>query len=63
MNVLIFTGKFGMGHVFAAQAVCEEVLRQDPAACVTIVDVVEECFPQTRRLVYGFYSQLLFRRI
>ncbi len=56
MNVLIFTGKFGMGHVFAAQAVREEVLRQDPAACVTIVDVVEECFPQTRRLVYGCFD-------
>ena len=40
MNVLIFTGKFGMGHVFAAQAVREEILRRDPDACVTVVDVI-----------------------
>ena len=56
MNVLIFTGKFGMGHVFAAQAVREEILRRDPTACVTVVDVIEECFPQMRRLVYGCFD-------
>ena len=28
MHVLIFTGQFGMGHIAAAQAVQEEILRQ-----------------------------------
>lgn len=56
MNVLIFTGRFGMGHIAAAQAVQEEILRQDPTASVTIVDIVEDCFPQLRRLVYGCFD-------
>ena len=56
MNVLIFTGQFGMGHVAAAQAVQQEILRQDPTASVTVVDVVEDCFPQLRRLVYGGFD-------
>lgn len=56
MNVLIFTGKFGMGHIFAAQAVQEEILRQDPTACITIVDIIDECFPQMRRVVYGWFD-------
>ena len=53
MNVLIFTGHFGMGHIAAAQAVRQEILRQDPTASVTIVDVVEDCFPQLHRRVYA----------
>ena len=56
MNVLIFTGHFGMGHIAAAQAVRQEILRQDPTASVTIVDVVEDCFPQLHRLVYGCFD-------
>ena len=34
MHVLIFTGQFGMGHIAAAQAVQEEILRQEPTASV-----------------------------
>lgn len=56
MNVLIFTGQFGMGHMAAAQGVRQEILRQDPTATVSIVDVVEDCFPQLRRLVYGWFD-------
>ena len=45
MHVLIFTGQFGMGHIAAAQAVQEEILRQEPTASVTVLDIVEDCFP------------------
>ena len=51
MHVLIFTGQFGMGHITAAQAVQEEILRQEPTASVTVLDIVEDCFPQLHRLV------------
>ena len=54
MHVLIFTGQFGMGHIAAAQAVQEEILRQEPTASVTVLDIVEDCFPQLHRLVYGW---------
>ena len=39
MHVLIFTGQFGMGHITAAQAVQEEILRQEPTASVTVLDL------------------------
>ena len=41
MHVLIFTGQFGMGHIAAAQAVQEEILRQEPTASVTVLDIVD----------------------
>lgn len=56
MNILIFTGQFGMGHVAAAEALRQEILHQDPAASVTVVDVVEECFPQLSHLIYGCFD-------
>ena len=56
MNILILTGQFGMGHVVAAQAIEQEILRQDPTASVVVVDIVERCAPQLRRLVYGCFD-------
>lgn len=56
MNVLIFTGRFGMGHIAAAHAVQQEILRQDPSATVTVVDIVTEFYPQLQRLVYGCFD-------
>lgn len=44
-----------MGHIAAAQAVQEEILRQEPTASVTVLDIVEDCFPQLHRLVYGCF--------
>lgn len=56
MNILILTGRFGMGHVAAAQAIQEEILARDPAASVVVADIVDHCFPQLRRLVYGCFD-------
>lgn len=56
MNVLIFTGQFGMGHVCAAQAIREELLLKAPYASVTIVDIVEECFPHMKQMIYGCFD-------
>ena len=56
MNILILTGRFGMGHVAAAQAIQEEILARDPAVSVTMVDIVDHCFPQLRHLVYGCFD-------
>ena len=41
MHVLIFTGQFGMGHIAAAQAVQEEILRQEPTALASIICSIE----------------------
>lgn len=56
MQVLILTGRFGMGHIAAAQALEQEVLREDPTASVTVLDVIEDCLPQLRRLIYGCFD-------
>ena len=37
MHVLIFTGQFGMGHIAAAQAVQEEILRQAQGEITEII--------------------------
>ena len=42
MHVLIFTGQFGMGHIAAAQAVQEEILRQ---AQGEITEIIVAAFP------------------
>ena len=56
MQVLILTGRFGMGHIAAAQALEQEIKREDPTANVTVLDVIEDCLPQLRRLIYGCFD-------
>ena len=56
MRALILTGRFGMGHIAAAQALQEEILREDPTTDVTVLDVIETCLPQLRHLIYGCFD-------
>ena len=56
MRVLILTGRFGMGHIAAAQALEQEILREDPTANVTVLDVIADCLPQLHRLIYGCFD-------
>ena len=48
MNILILTGRFGMGHVAAAQAIQEEILARDPAASVVVADATMTCLCGTQ---------------
>src|SRR5712692_2943594 len=43
MKILVLTLSFGSGHVRAAEAVAEELRRQDPASNVIVVDALAEC--------------------
>jgi UDP-N-acetylglucosamine:LPS N-acetylglucosamine transferase len=56
MNILIFTGRFGMGHVAAAQALAQQVRRQAPTARVRVVDVIQDLCPHLARVVYGGFD-------
>ena len=56
MRVLILTGRFGMGHIAAAQALQQEILREDPTTDVTVLDVIETCLLQLRHLIYGCFD-------
>lgn len=56
MNVLILTGRFGMGHIKAAEAIRESILAKDPQVRVNIVDFTEYLFPQAADHIYkGFH--------
>ncbi len=54
-NILILTARFGQGHCSAAAAIREEILRQQPHACVTVTDLIAEAFPVAQRGIYGVF--------
>lgn len=55
MKVLILTGKFGMGHVAAAEAVADQVREHCRDAEIEIVDLMEYIYPHVYPLIYqGF---------
>lgn len=57
LNVLIMTGKFGMGHVSAAASIKEKIEYHDPSAVVHIVDVMDAFPRELGALAYlGFNS-------
>ncbi len=43
MKILVLTLSFGSGHVRAAEAVADELGRQEPASNVIVVDALAEC--------------------
>ena len=45
MNILILTGKFGMGHWSASQSLRQQLLRAFPGAEVEVLDFVAEAMP------------------
>lgn len=49
MNILILTGKFGMGHWSASQSLRQQLLRAFPGAEVEVLDFVAEAMPTPRR--------------
>lgn len=42
MNILILTGKFGMGHASTARALEQRIAKELPQARVTVADIMEE---------------------
>lgn len=56
MNILILTGRFGMGHISAAKAIEEDIRSTSIDVRVTTVDFMEYLFPQLSTAIYsGFY--------
>lgn len=58
MKILILTGKFGMGHYQAAQAVKEE-LESNPNNDIEIIDWIEYLTPGCAKYIYAGYSALI----
>ena len=59
MNILILTGKFGMGHVKCAEAITEEIYAAHKDAAVTSVDVIDYLFPHFSKAIYKGFSLLV----
>lgn len=58
MKILILTGKFGMGHYQAAQAIKEE-LENNPKDDIEIIDWIEYLTPGCAKYIYAGYSSLI----
>lgn len=61
MNILILTGKFGMGHIKCANAIKEQITASYPDANVDIVDFCEFCFQKTSKLIYKGFETAVYK--
>jgi len=61
MKVLILTGKFGMGHVAAAEAVADRLRARDPGMQVEIIDLMECLYPRIYKDIYLSYNTMVNR--
>lgn len=59
MNILILTGKFGMGHVKCAESISEEIYASNADASITTVDVMDYLFPHFSKAIYKGFSLLV----
>lgn len=58
MNILILTGKFGMGHNSAALAIKEQLLLENPNYNIEIIDFIEYMFPRYSKFIYNTFNFL-----
>lgn len=56
MNILILTGRFGMGHCSAAEALRQEILLKEPEAKVDVVDIIDYMLPAYSNVIYGGFN-------
>lgn len=56
MNIVILTGKFGNGHMSAAESVYEEILDSESNCNVYIVDIIEYMFPTFNKFIYKIFD-------
>ena len=61
MNVLILTGRFGMGHVKCAEAIKEEIKTKYKDSNVTVIDFCDYCFPRASKLIYKGFELCVFK--
>ena len=58
-HILILTGRFGMGHCCAAEAIRQQLSAVHPQADVQIVDLIDHLFPHQSDAIYGAFSHLV----
>jgi len=61
VNVIILTGKFGMGHIKCAQAIEELIQTRNTNVKVEVIDFLEYCFPEVNGLIYRSFESVVNR--
>lgn len=59
MNILILTGKFGMGHNSVAQAISEEFEDIHKNDEIVTIDLLEYLFPMAHRFLYKGFEMMI----
>ncbi len=59
MNILILTGRFGMGHLAAAQSLRQQLLRRFPHAVVAVEDFPAYVMPNASGTLYRFFHLMV----
>ena len=58
-HILILTGRFGMGHCCAAEAIRQQLSTVNPYADVHVVDLIDYLFPRQSEAIYRAFSHLV----
>lgn len=56
MNILILTGRFGMGHYSVAEALQEEINLENKNTNIEIIDIIDYMFPKTNKHIYESFN-------
>ena len=59
MNILILTGRFGMGHYSAAASLAESIKEKYPLATITLTDIFEYISPMHYKKFYSLFTFLV----
>ena len=59
MKVLVLSGRFGMGHEMAANAICEEFQKIDKDVKIIKKDLLEELYPHLSKLIFGGFRLMV----
>lgn len=59
MNILILTGRFGMGHYSVAQTMVQDIQKENPNTQIVVKDIFEYAMPDYCDVIYDFYTLLV----
>jgi hypothetical protein len=61
MNILILTGKFGMGHLSASYSLCQQIRAEFGDASIEVEDLFEYAVPEYAGAIYQSFRFLVSR--
>lgn len=61
MNILILTGKFGMGHYSASDSIRQQLKKKFPTAQITVVDFFQYTMPKASKFLYQGFTLMVNR--